>query len=398
MKKQEKGKPMAFSTAAIHAAQEPDPKNGAVITPIHMSTTFVQDVPGVLKDGYDYGRSGNPTRSVLEKVLAELEGGAHGFAFASGSGALTTLVLALLRGGDHVIIGDDIYGGTFRLFDKVLKRFDLSVSWVDMSDPENVRGAIRPETKMVFLETPTNPLLKLTDIEAVAAIAKEANLIAAIDNTFSSPYLQKPLDFGADIVLHSTTKYIGGHSDVTGGVLVLKDDTYAEDIAFHQNAIGATPDPLASWLTLRGLKTLAVRMDRHVKNAQKLAEFLEAHENVEDVIYPGLPSHPDYELAMRQMKAPGGMISIRIKGGGAETQEFLSKLRFFALAESLGCVESLIEVPALMTHAALSPEGREALGITDSLVRISVGIEDIADLKADMAQALESKVSQLKIG
>lgn len=384
-----KHKDTGFSTRAIHAGQEPDPVTGAVITPVYQTTTFAQFEPGVHK-GYDYSRSGNPTRSVLETVLAAVEGGAHAFAFASGLGALTTLMLALFESGGHVVAGDDVYGGTYRLFDKVLKRFGIEATYVDTTDPENVRRAITPETKMVFLETPTNPLLKLTDLKAVTAVAAERGLITVVDNTFASPYLQNPLNLGADIVLHSTTKYIGGHSDVVGGALVLKDDRFAPAIRFHQNAVGATPDPYASWLTLRGLKTLAVRMDRHVENAQALSSFLSAHPAVEEVIYPGLSSHPQYELARRQMKGPGGMIALRLKGGERETRAFLKKLLYFTLAESLGGIESLIEVPALMTHAALLPETRRALGITDSLVRISVGIEDIGDLKADLAQALEN--------
>lgn len=384
-------KDMKFSTIAIHEGQEPDEETGAVITPVYQTTTFAQEDPGVLKSGYDYSRSGNPTRSVLESVLAGLEGGKHGYAFASGTGALTTLALALLKPGDHVVVGDDVYGGTFRLFDKVLKPYNLEFSWVDMTDPGNVEAALRPETKMAYLETPTNPMLKMADLEAVIGIAKEHNLISVVDNTFATPYLQRPLEFGADIVLHSTTKYINGHSDVVGGALVLKDDTYAEAIAFNQNAVGATPDPLACWLTLRGAKTLAVRMRQHVENAQGLAEFLDSHEAVEEVIYPGLKSHPQYELAQRQMSGPGGMISVRLKGGEAETRAFLKKLKYFTLAESLGGIESLIEVPALMTHASLNPEDREALGITDTLVRISVGIEDIEDLRADLQRALEQK-------
>lgn len=378
-----------FSTRAIHTGQEPDPTTGAVITPIYQTTTFAQDEPGVYK-GYDYSRSGNPTRTVLEQILATLEGGTNAYSFASGLGALTTLMLALFKAGDHIVAGDDVYGGTYRLFDKVLKRFDIAVTYVDTTDPENVHRAITPHTKMIFLETPTNPLLKLTDLKAVVTIALGKGLIVAVDNTFASPYLQNPLALGADIVLHSTTKYIGGHSDVVGGALIVKDKKYAEAILFHQNAVGATPDPFAAWLTLRGLKTLSVRMDRHVKNAQTLAEFLSAHHAVDEVIYPGLPSHPQYGLARQQMKGPGGMIALRLKGGESETRAFLKKLRYFTLAESLGGIESLVEVPALMTHAALPPETRRALGITGNLVRISVGIEDIKDLQDDLAQALEN--------
>lgn len=382
-----------FSTIAIHEGQEPDPRTGDVIAPIHRTTTFAQKTPGVLTGEYDYSRSGNPNSTVLEKVLAGLEGGEHGLVFASGTGALTTLALTVLKPGDHVIVGDDVYGGTFRLFDKVLKSFDIEASYVDMTDPDNVRQAITSETKMIFLETPTNPLLKLIDLQAVINIAKEHDLVSCVDNTFASPYLQRPLDFGADIVLHSTTKYINGHSDVVGGALVLRDGTYIEALRHHQNAVGATADPQATWLTLRGVKTLALRMEAHVKNGQALAEFLEEHDMVEDVIYPGLKSHPQYDLAQKQMKAPGGMMSIRIKGGAAEAEEFLRHLRYFTLAESLGGIESLIEIPAVMTHATLTSEARQALGITDNLVRISVGIEDLEDLKADLAQALQKITS-----
>lgn len=377
---------MKFSTLAIHEGQEPDPVTGAVITPIYQTTTFAQTAPAKLIAGYDYSRSGNPTRTVLEKVLAGLENGKHGFAFASGLGATTTLTMALLNPGDHVIMGDDVYGGTFRLFDKVLKRFSIQASFVDMTNLENVAAAMTPKTKMMFLETPTNPTLKLADLKTLIAMAQKNKIITCVDNTFASPYLQNPIDFGADIVLHSTTKYINGHSDVVGGAIILKDDTYAKDIKFHQNALGATPDPLACWLTLRGLKTLAVRMQAHVKGAQAIAEFLEAHKNVEQVIYPGLKSHTQYDLAQKQMRGAGGMISLRIKG---DAKAFIKKLKYFTLAESLGGIESLIEIPAVMTHASLTSEGRKTLGITDNLVRISVGIEDIEDLKADLAQALK---------
>lgn len=386
-----------FATKAIVVGQEPDPLTGAVITPIYQTTTFAQDEPGKHK-GYDYSRSGNPTRTVLEKVLAGLENGAHGYAFASGLGAMTTLIMALLKSGDHVIVGDDVYGGTFRLLDKVMKKFGVEASYVDMTDVKNIERAVTPATKMLFLETPTNPLLKLTDLKAAAAVAKKHKIITVVDNTFASPYLQQPLELGADIVLHSTTKYIGGHSDVVGGAIILKDSRFAQDIAFHQNAIGATPDPFASWLTLRGVKTLAVRMKEHTHNAQELAEFLEAHDGVEEVIYPGLKSHPQHRLAQQQMNGGGGMIAVRLKGGEAEARAFLKALKYFRLAESLGGVESLIEIPSLMTHGSIPKEAREKLGITDSLIRISVGIEDIADLKADLAQALEKSVGGTKIG
>ena len=379
---------MKFSTIALHEAQEPEKGTGAVITPIYQTTTFAQDVPGELKAGYDYSRSGNPTREVLEKVLAKLEGGTHGFAFASGLGAFTTLVMSFLDSGDHIVVGDDAYGGTFRSLDKVFTRYNINSSFVDMTDPENVRKAITPQTKMVYLETPTNPTLKLADIEAITAIAKEHKLISVVDNTFATPYLQNPLALGADIVLHSTTKYINGHSDVVGGALVTNNAEYAEAIGFHQNSLGATPDTFAAWLTLRGLKTLSVRMEKHMSNAMVIAQYLEAHDKVEDVIYPGLESHPQYALANKQMKAAGGMISIRVKGDKAAVNRFFPELKYFILAESLGGVESLLEIPSIMTHASLTQEGRDKLGITDNLIRLSVGIEDVEDLIDDLDRAL----------
>lgn len=382
-----------LKTKAIHTGQEPDPATGAVITPIYQTTTFAQDAPGVHK-GYEYSRSGNPTRKVLDEVIADMENGAYAFTFASGSAALSTLCLALLKPGDHVIVGDDVYGGTYRFLDKVLTKFNVTMDFIDMSDLSHVESVIKDETKMLFLESPTNPMLKMTDLEAVIGLANKHNITTAVDNTFATPYLQQPLSFGADIVMHSTTKYIGGHSDVVGGALVLRDETYKDVIAFHQNSIGATPDPFATWLTLRGLKTLGVRMDAHCRNAQELAEFLEAHPNVEDVIYPGLESHPQHELAQKQMNAFGGMISLRIRGGLEETNAFFKKLKYFTLAESLGGIESLIEIPAVMTHASIEPEIRAELGITDNLVRISVGIEDVEDLKADLAHALDYEPSQ----
>lgn len=380
---------MKFSTTAIHRSQAPEKEYGSVIVPIYQTTTYAQTAPGEMIEGplgaYDYSRSGNPTKTVLEDVLAGLEGGAHGFVFASGMGALTTLTMALLGAGDHVILGDDVYGGTFRLFDKTLKRFGVSVSYVDMTKPENVAAAITDDTVMVYYETPTNPMLKLADIQAISDIAQAHDIISVVDNTFASPYLQQPLALGADIVLHSTTKYIGGHSDITGGALITNKGVYADKIGFHQNSLGATADPLISWLTLRSVKTLAVRMDRHVKNAQAIAAFLDSHNRVEEVIYPGLPSHKQYDLARNQMSAPGGMISLRVKG---DTGRFLDKLQYFTLAESLGGVESLVEVPAVMTHASLNEEDRQKLGITDNLVRLSVGIEDMEDLMADLDEAL----------
>lgn len=384
---------MKFATKAIHVGQAPEATSGAVITPIYQTTTFAQRAPGeMIGDvGYDYSRAGNPTRTVLEDVLASLEGGKKAYAFASGMAALTTMLMALLSPGDEIIVTDDVYGGTFRLFDKVMNRFGITAVYVDMDKAENITSAITDKTKMIFIETPTNPLLKLVDLEAVIKVAKEHKLISVVDNTFASPYLQRPFEFGADIVMHSTTKYINGHSDVTGGAIILRDETYADAIYFHQKSIGATPEPIAAWLTLRGTKTLAVRMAQHVKGAQAIAEFLEGHDAIENVIYPGLKSHPQYELAEKQMDAPGGMISMRIKGGEAEVRAFLQNLKIFTLAESLGGIESLIEVPAIMTHASIDAETRAKLGITDNLIRLSVGIEDVEDLKADLDQALVKK-------
>lgn len=387
---------MKFATAAIHAHQEPDPATGAVITPIYQTSTFAQEEPGVHK-GYDYSRSGNPTRTALEGVLAALEGGKRGFCFSSGLGALSTLTLALLKAGDHVVAGDDVYGGTRRYLDKVLARFGVESTYVDMGDLDAVRGAIRPTTRLIFLETPTNPLLKLADLAALTKLARGKGITTCVDNTFASPVLQQPLALGADIVLHSTTKYIGGHSDVVGGALILNDPELSEKIGFHQNAIGATPDPFASWLTLRGVKTLDLRMKQHCAGALELARFLEKHPRVESVIYPGLPSHPQHDLAKRQMSGMfGGIISLRLDGGEAEARRFLKFLKYFCLAESLGGVESLSELPAVMTHASIAPQVRKELGITDNLVRLSVGIEDVADLKDDLAQALERSFVSVK--
>ena len=388
---------MKFKTLAIHSHQHPDPVTGAVITPIYQTSTFAQEDAGVHK-GWDYTRCGNPTVDTLAGVLADLEGGKHGYCFASGVGALVTMCNALFQPGDHILIGDDVYGGTFRYTTKVLSKYGVEPEFINMTDPQNVEKAIRPNTKMVYMESPTNPLLKLVDIEAIVKIAQKKGIATCVDNTFASPYLQNPIAMGVDIVLHSTTKYIGGHSDVIGGALVLKDDTFNDAIRFHRNTIGANPDPFNSWLTLRGVKTLAVRMDAHCANALELAKFLESHEAVEAVFYPGLPSHPQYALAQKQMRAGGGMISIRVKGGEAQARQFLKAVKVFTLAESLGGVESLIEHPALMTHLSVDPKVREALGITDNLVRLSVGIEDIADLKADLEQALKAIGTPAKAG
>jgi cystathionine beta-lyase/cystathionine gamma-synthase len=372
-----------FATRAIHAGQDPDPGTGAVSVPIYQTSTFAQDAVGVNK-GYDYARSGNPTRTALEVALAALEGGKYGLAFASGLAAETTVALSL-SAGDHVICGDDVYGGTFRLFDKVFKHLGITFNYVDTSDVDHVAAAIRPETKLIWLETPTNPMLKLADIAAITALAKPKGILTVVDNTFGTPYFQRPLSLGADITLYSTTKYLGGHSDVVGGAVVLNDQALYERLKFLQNAAGGVPGPFDSWLVLRGIKTLAVRMRAHESNALAIAKFLEKHPQVEKVIYPGLPSHPQHELAKRQMSGFGGMISLILKGGEAAGRALVERTKLFTLAESLGGVESLIELPAAMTHASVA--GSE-LEVPAGLVRISVGIEDEADLLADLEAAL----------
>lgn len=372
-----------FATRAIHAGQDPDPGTGAVSVPIYQTSTFAQDAVGVNK-GYDYARSGNPTRTALEVALAALEGGKYGLAFASGLAAETTVALSL-SAGDHVICGDDVYGGTFRLFDKVFKHLGITFNYVDTSDVDHVAAAIRPETKLIWLETPTNPMLKLADIAAITALAKPKGILTVVDNTFGTPYFQRPLSLGADITLYSTTKYLGGHSDVVGGAVVLNDQALYERLKFLQNAAGGVPGPFDSWLVLRGIKTLAVRMRAHESNALAIAKFLEKHPQVEKVIYPGLPSHPQHELAKRQMSGFGGMISLILKGGEAAGRALVERTKLFTLAESLGGVESLIELPAAMTHASVA--GSE-LEVPAGLVRISVGIEDEADLLTDLESAL----------
>lgn len=382
---------MEFKTKAIHSHQSPDPVTGAVINPIYQTTTYVQEDAAMHK-GWDYSRCGNPTVDILAGVLADLEGGQHGYCFSSGVGALVTMCNALFNPGDHILIGDDVYGGTYRYTTKVLSRFGVEPEFIDMTNASVIAESIRPNTKMIYMETPTNPLLKLVDIEAIQKIAASKNILTCVDNTFASPYLQSPIQYGVDIVLHSTTKYIGGHSDVVGGALVLKDSSLNDVIKFHRNTVGATPDPFNSWLTLRGLKTLGIRMDAHSKNALALAQYLESHPAIESVFYPGLPSHPQHVLAKKQMSAGGGMISIRVKGGETEARTLLKSVKVFTLAESLGGVESLIEHPALMTHASVEPAVRAKLGVTDNLVRLSVGIEAMEDLKDDLDQAL-SKLS-----
>jgi cystathionine beta-lyase/cystathionine gamma-synthase len=375
--------PYGFATRAIHAGQDPDSATGAVIVPIYQTSTFAQEAVGVHK-GYEYARSGNPTRTAMETALAALDGGTHALAFASGLAAETTTML-LLSAGDHVICGDDVYGGTFRLFDKVFARFGLQFDYVDTSDVTQVESAIRPETKLIWLESPTNPLLKLADIAAIARIARPRSILTLVDNTFASPYFQRPLELGADIALYSTTKYMGGHSDVVGGALALRDDALYERLRFLQNAAGGVPGPFDSWLVLRGLKTLAVRMRAHEANALAVARFLEGHPAVERVIYPGLPSHPQHELAQRQMCGFGGMISAVLKGGEAAAHALVTRTKLFTLAESLGGVESLIELPAAMTHASVAGS---ALEVPAGLVRLSVGIEEWDDLLADLDEAL----------
>lgn len=378
---------MGFSTDAIHAGQIPDPTTGAVITPIYQTSTYAQEELGVSK-GFDYGRTINPTRVALEANIAALEKGKYGFAFGSGMAAITNIA-ALLNGGDHVIVSNNVYGGTFRFFDKIMKRFGLEFSWVDTSDEKNIRAAIKPNTKMLYVETPTNPMLTITDLQVVAAVAKEHKLISVVDNTFMSPYFQTPLEFGVDIVLHSTTKYINGHSDVIGGVVVTSSEELKEKLKFLQNSIGAVPSPFDCWLVLRSTKTLALRMRQHNENAIAMAEFLAKHPKVKKIYYPGLASHPQHALAKKQMRGFGGMISIEL-GSMDAGKNMLRNVKIFALAESLGGVESLICHPASMTHGAIPLEDRLKLGLTDGLVRLSVGCEDKEDLIADIENALKA--------
>jgi cystathionine gamma-lyase len=378
-----------FNTRAIHGGQHVDPATHAVITPIYANSTFAQEAPGVNK-GMDYGRSHNPTRFAFERAVAALEGGEAGFAFASGLAAIST-VLELLDAGSHIISIDDVYGGTYRLLERVRRRSaGLEVSYIDLTDAALLKDAIRPETKMVWIETPTNPLLKLADIGAIAEEAHRHGLIVVVDNTFASPWIQRPLELGADIVVHSATKYLNGHSDVIGGVAVARRPDLVEQLTFLQNAVGAIAGPFDSFLMHRGLKTLGVRMERHNANALQLASWLEAHAAVDRVIYPGLPSHPQHALAQRQMQGKGGgMITAVLKGGRAAVHQALTRTQLFTLAESLGGVESLIEYPAEMTHASIPADVRARIGITEGLIRISVGIEDVNDLQADLTQSLK---------
>lgn len=384
---------MRFETRAIHVGEEPKLKgdgSGDVVIPIHLSSTFARAEVDKPTGGYEYSRTGNPTRYALEKRLASLENAGFGLAFSSGLAAETVLCMTLLKSGDHVIAFDDLYSGTKRLFNTIFnKNFNIGFSYVDAREPDNVKKAIRENTRLIWLETPTNPLMKLCDLKAISDIAKEWNILTAVDNTFMSPYYQRPIELGIDIVVHSTTKYLNGHSDSVGGAIMLSDEEIFKKLKFNQNAIGAILSPFDSFLVLRGIKTLALRMERHTINAIEIARYLESQPNVKRVYYPGLESHPQYELAKRQMSGSGGMISFEIVGGLKEARKFLEGLKIFALAESLGGVESLIEHPALMTHASIPKEDREKIGISDSLIRISVGIEDLTDLVDDLDHALQ---------
>ena len=377
----------SFATRTIHAGQEPEPQTGAIMQPIFATSTYVQKSPGV-HQGFEYSRTQNPTRGALERCVAELESGKHGFAFASGMAATGT-ILELIDSGSHVIALDDIYGGTTRLFEKVRKRSaGLDFSFIDMTDLDVLQDTIVDNTRMIWVETPSNPLLKLCDIASVSEIARANDILLVVDNTFATPYIQRPLELGCDIVMHSVTKFLNGHSDMVGGIAVTGDDAIAEQLGFLQNSIGSILGPFDSFLALRGLKTLDVRMQRHCQNAQYIAEWLENDSRVERVIFPGLESHPQYELASEQMHQPGGIVTFFIKGGLDESRAFLEKCRVFALAESLGGVESLVDHPAIMTHASVPEEKRAALGISDQLIRLSVGIESADDLVADLEQAL----------
>lgn len=375
-----------FGTRAIHAGQPPESTTGAVMTPVFQTSTFAQRSPGE-HQGYEYARTDNPTRTAYQACLASLEGGKHALAFASGLASIDA-VLHTLKAGDHVVACDDVYGGTYRIFDKVFKKLGLTFTFVDLTDLEKARTAFRPETKLLWMESPTNPMLKILDIKALCKIAREKGARSVVDNTFMSPYFQRPLELGADAVMHSVTKYINGHSDVVGGALITNDDAWHAELKFLQNAVGGVPGPWDCFLVMRGIKTLHVRMERHAQNALAIARLLEAHPKVERVIYPGLESHPQHALAKSQMSGFGGMITFFIKGGLPEARRFLERVKLFTLAESLGGVESLIEHPAIMTHASVPAETRAQLGIHDNLIRISVGIEDQKDLISDLNAAL----------
>jgi len=377
---------MKFATKAIHAGQEPDPSTGSIMTPIYQTATYAQAGLGEHK-GFEYSRTSNPTRAALETCIAALEEGAYGLAFASGMAA-ESAILSLLSAGDHVVSCDDTYGGTYRIFERVMRRYNVEFSYVPADKVANYEKAIRPNTKMIWLETPTNPLLRLIDIQAIAALAHNRNLLVVVDNTFASPYFQQPLKLGADIVVHSTTKYINGHSDAIGGALVTSNEEAYQAIKFYQNAAGGVPGPFDAWLTLLGLKTLAVRMRQHEANALAVAAFLQEHPRVEKVYYPGLSSHPDYALAKRQMSGFGGMVSFQFKGTYQDVKQMVRRFKVFTLAESLGGVESLVSHPASMTHGSIPKDIRESRGLTDTLLRLSVGIEDIEDILADLEHVL----------
>jgi cystathionine gamma-synthase len=374
-----------FETLAIHAGQEPDSRTGAVVPPIYATSTYAQDGVGGLRAGFEYSRTANPTRTSLEECMAALEGGSRGLAFASGMAAEDTLLRAVLEPGDHIVIPDDAYGGTYRLVSNVLRRWGVSWTVAPMSDPAAVRAALQPRTRVIWVETPTNPLLGIADIAALAGVAHNAGALLVVDNTFATPYLQQPLALGADVVVHSTTKYCGGHSDVIGGALVVADSRLGEELAYHQNALGAIAGPFDAWLVLRGLRTLGVRMDRHCDNAERVAGLLGAHPRVTEVFYPGLPTHPGHEVAAKQMRRFGGMVSFRVAGGEPAALEVCNRARLFTLGESLGGVESLIEHPCRMTHASAAGGPLE---VPADLVRLSVGIESVEDLCADLTQAL----------
>ncbi len=382
-----KNKAWGFQTKALHLGQEPDSVTGSVVPPIYQSTAFVQLDGQSPTDGYTYSRFANPTRTALETALAGLEGGTKAFSFASGMGAISLAVLALLEAGDHIVVGDDVYGGTYNFFADIVGRYGVEVTFVDMADLNAVEEVLTDRTKMVFIETPTNPLLKMADLKEIIRLAHAHDIIAAVDNTFASPYLQNPFKYGADIIIHSTTKYISGHSDVLGGAIIVRDDRFVDALNMHKNAMGATLDAFAAWLTLRGLKTLGIRMIEHCKNAMAVAAFLEGNKAVEKVIYPGLPSYPQYELAQNQMKGPGGMVSFYLKQG-TDAQHFVKSLSLFKPAVSLGGVESLVTRPVDITHASIPKDRREAKGITDNFIRFSVGIEDIDDLLSDIDAAM----------
>ena len=381
----EESKSWGFATRALHIGQGPDPATGAVVQPIHLATTFAQQGVGKHK-GYEYSRSGNPTRAALEECLAGLEDAKHGLAFSSGLGAETTLML-LLNPGDHVVYMEDVYGGTFRLFDKVLKRYGMTFTAVDAGDMDAVDRSITPATRLVWLESPTNPLMRIVDIDAVSEVAHSHGAMVCVDNTFATPYLQQPLHLGADFVVHSSTKYIGGHSDVVGGAIMTNNDELEKQLRFHQNAVGAVPSPFDCWLLLRGIKTLALRVERQSQNAMEVAQALEENKAVKRVLYPGLPSHPGHAVASRQMRMFGGMLSFEVANEAAALRT-LERLKLFALAESLGAVESLAEHPALMTHASMPASERKRVGVGEGLIRLSIGVEDVADLIADLESAL----------